>query len=73
LTFAVLTVVLFIVEQMGVGGNVPLYDRYLLQIAPFLGVIAFSLVPRLDLFRLLALAAMGVFAHVMLWSHAFSG
>jgi len=73
MTFAVLTVVSFIVEQMGVGGNVPLYDRYLLQIAPFLGVIAFSLVPRLDLFRLLALAAMGVFAHIMLWSHAFSG
>jgi hypothetical protein len=71
LTFALLTVVFFIVEQMGVGGNVPLYERYLLQIAPFLGVIAFSLVSRLDRSRLLTLAAMGVFAHVVLWSHAF--
>ena len=71
LTFALLTVVFFIVEQIGVGGNVPLYERYLLQIAPFLGIIAFSLVPRLDLSRLLTLAAMAVFAHVVLWSHAF--
>jgi len=71
LTFALLTVVFFIVEQMGVGGNVPMYDRYLLQIAPFLGIIAFSLVPRLDLSRVLTLGAMSVFAHAMLWRHVF--
>jgi hypothetical protein len=69
--FALLTVVFFIVEQLGVGGNVPLYDRYLLQIAPFLGIIAFSLIPRLDFIRLLPLAAMDVVAHFILWSHAF--
>ena len=73
LTFALLAVLFFIVEQFGVGGNVEFYDRYVLQIAPFLGVIAFSLTPRLGLTRLLILAAMDVFAHVMLWSHAFSG
>ena len=71
LVFAVLTVVFFIVEQSGVGGNVPFYDRYVLQIAPFLGIIAFSLLPRLGFLRLLTLAAMNVVAHVMLWSHAF--
>ena len=71
LIFAVLTVVFFIVEQLGVGGNVPFYDRYVLQIAPFLGIIAFSLVPRLGFARLLTLAAINLFAHVMLWHHAF--
>jgi hypothetical protein len=69
--FALLTVVFFVVEQLGVGGNVPLYDRYLLQIAPFLGIVAFSVLPRLGFTRLLALAAMNVVAHVMLWSQAF--
>jgi hypothetical protein len=69
--FALLTVVFFIVEQLGVGGNVPFYDRYLLQIAPFLGIIAFSLIPRLGFARLLSLAAMNVVGHVMLWSHVF--
>jgi hypothetical protein len=71
LIFAVLTLVFFIVEQLGVGGNVPFYDRYVLQIAPFLGIIAFSLMPRLGFARLLTLAAMNALAHVILWSHAF--
>src|SRR6267154_528127 len=69
--FALLTVAFFIVEQLGVGGNVPLYDRYLLQIAPFLGIIAFTLIPRLSFSRLLALGVMDAVAHVILWSHAF--
>src|SRR5712671_228009 len=69
--FALLTVAFFIVEQLGVGGNVPLYDRYLLQIAPFLGIIAFTLIPRLGFSRLLALGVMDAVAHVILWSHAF--
>jgi hypothetical protein len=69
--FALLTVVFFIVEQLGVGGNVPLYDRYLLQIAPFLGIIAFSLIPRLGFSRLLTLGVMNAAAHIILWSHVF--
>jgi len=69
--FALLTVAFFIVEQLGVGGNVPLYDRYLLQIAPFLGIIAFTLIPRLGFSRLLALGVMDAVAHVILWGHAF--
>jgi hypothetical protein len=69
--FAWLTVAFFILEQLGVGGNVPLYDRYLLQIAPFLGIIAFTLIPRLGFSRLLALGVMDAVAHVILWSHAF--
>lgn len=69
--FSLLTVVFFIVEQLGVGGNVPFYDRYLLQIAPFLGIVALWLTPRLGFARLLTLAAMNIVAHVMLWNHVF--
>jgi hypothetical protein len=28
----------FIVEQFFVGGNIPFYERYILQIAPILGI-----------------------------------
>ena len=71
LIFALLTIFFFILEQFGVGGNVLFYDRYVLQIAPFLGIVAFSLLPRLDFARLSILTALGVFAHIVLWSHAF--
>jgi hypothetical protein len=70
-TFAFLAVVFFILEQLGVGGNLPLYDRYLLQIAPFLGLLAFSLFPRLTYGRLLTIAASVVVSQVMLWRYAF--
>ncbi len=42
------------------GGAERRRARYLLQIAPFLGTIAFILVPQLTSARLLALAAMAV-------------
>jgi len=67
LLFALLTGAFFVVEQLGVGGNLPLYDRYVLQIAPFLGIIAFVLIPQLTSARLLALAAMAAVSQVMLW------
>jgi hypothetical protein len=68
--FALLTVVFFILEQIGVGGNIPLYDRYILQIAPFLGLLAFSLFPRLTSGRLLTIAASSIVSQVMLWRYA---
>ena len=71
LLFALLTAVFFVVEQLGVGGNLPLYDRYLLQIAPFLGVIAFTLIPQLTSARLLALTVMAAVSQFMLWHYAF--
>lgn len=71
LLFALLTGAFFVMEQLGVGGNLPLYDRYLLQIAPFLGIIAFTVVPQLTSARLLALAAMAAVSHAMLWHYAF--
>jgi hypothetical protein len=69
--FALLVVVFFVAEQFGVGGNLPFYDRYVLQLAPFLGFIAFYVLPRLTPLRLLALATLSVFSHVMLWRFAF--
>ena len=69
--FALLTVVFFVLEQFGVGGNMPFYDRYLLQITPFLGLIAFALSPRLSYTRLGILTALLVVSQVMLWRYAF--
>ena len=69
--FALLAVAVFIAEQVGVGGNAPFYDRYMLQIAPFLGIISFAAVPRLGYARLAVLAGMSVLSHAMLWRYAF--
>lgn len=69
--FAVLTVVLFVIEQFGVGGNIPLYDRYLLQFAPFVGIISFYVLPRMTYARVIVLAAMSLLSHYMLWRFAF--
>jgi hypothetical protein len=69
--FALLLVVFFVAEQVGVGGNLPFYDRYVLQLAPFLGLIAFAILPRLTTVRVLALAGMSILSHIMLWRFAF--
>jgi hypothetical protein len=71
--FALLVIVFFVAEQAGVGGNLPFYDRYVLQIAPFLGLIAFAVLPRLTPARIVVLGAMSILSHIMLWRFAFSG
>lgn len=70
--FALLTVLFYVGEQFGVGGNIPFYDRYVLPLAPFLGLIAFSLLPRVSLLRLVALAGMYLVGQMLLWQHAFT-
>jgi hypothetical protein len=67
---SLLAVGFFILEQCGVGGNLPLYERYILQVAPFLGLIAFWILPTLDTWRTLALVAMSLIGHIMLWRYA---
>jgi hypothetical protein len=69
---SLLVILFFIAEQIGVGGNLPFYDRYVLQLAPFLGIIAFSVQPRLTPPRLLALAGLSILSHAMLWRYVFS-
>jgi hypothetical protein len=67
--FSLLAILLFVGEQFGVGGNIPFYDRYVLQIAPFLGVIAFAFQAALDRARLFALITLSFFSHFMLWRY----
>jgi hypothetical protein len=69
--FAILVTVFFVAEQIGVGGNLPFYDRYVLQLAPFLGLIAFTVLPRLTPARVFALGGLSVLSHVMLWRLAY--
>jgi hypothetical protein len=69
--FALLTVIFFLLEQFGVGGNIPFYDRYILQLAPFFGVIAFALLPTLDSARLVALGGLSFLSNIMLWRYVF--
>jgi Dolichyl-phosphate-mannose-protein mannosyltransferase len=71
--FALFIIVFFIAEQVGVGGTSPFFDRYVLQVAPFLGFIAFSVLPRLTYSRAAALTAMLAVSQVMLWRFAFAG
>lgn len=73
LIFSLLMILFFIVEQFGVGGNVPFYDRYILQLAPFLGIVGFWVSPRLTRARVLVLAALLIRSHGMLWRYAFMG
>ena len=68
--FALLILVFFVAEQVGVGGNHPFYDRYVLQVAPFLGLIVFSLLPRLTLARVAVFLSLCCFSNYMLWRFA---
>lgn len=70
LQFALLTVLFFVVEQAGVGGNIRFYDRYVLQLAPFLGVILFCLFPKLTRSRIAALMGLSTLSQIMLWRFA---
>jgi hypothetical protein len=71
--FALFVIVFFVAEQVGVGGNLPFYDRYVLQLAPFLGLVAFTVLPRLTPARGFALAGLSALSHIMLWRFAFTG
>ena len=69
--FSILAIVFFMAEQFGVQGNLPFYDRYVIQLAPFLGVAAFALLPKLSMSRLLVLGASSALGQYMLWRYAF--
>ena len=71
--FASLTILFFLAEQIGVGGNIPFYELYVLQVAPFLGILVFYLLPRLTPSRLLLLLAMSLLSHALLWRFALGG
>jgi hypothetical protein len=68
-SFSILVILLFIAEQVGIQGNIPFYDRYVIQVAPFLGIIAFGLLPELHSTRVVILGAMSMLGHGMLWRY----
>lgn len=68
---AFLAVIFFITEQVGIGGNIPFYELYVLQIAPFLGMIAFAALPCLTRQRVVALAFLSMVGEILLWRYAF--
>jgi hypothetical protein len=61
----------FVVEQVGVGGNIPFFDRYVLELAPFLGLLAFWLFPTLTKSRIAVLIGFSTLGQFMLWRYAF--
>jgi hypothetical protein len=71
--FSLLAILFFIGEQFTVGGNIPFYDRYVLQVAPFLGMMAFAILPSLGKARLIAISALSLLSHFMVWRYLFIG
>jgi len=71
LIFSLLALLFYVGEQFAAGGSIPFYDRYVLLLSPFLGLIAFSLIPRLTWSRLAVLAGMYALSQEMLWRHLF--
>ena len=69
--FAMLVLVFFIGEQFGISGNLPFYEIYILQIAPFLGLAVFAVLPKLTLPRVASLVFLSVISQGLLWRHAF--
>lgn len=68
---SILAIVFFVAEQVGIQGNLPSYDRYVIQMATFLGIVAFALARKLSMPRLLALGASSVLGQYMSWRFAF--
>ncbi len=67
---SVLFLIFFLMEQVGVGGTMQFFERYVLQAAPFIGMLAFGLLPRLGAWRAGAMLAMLISSHWMLWRFA---
>jgi hypothetical protein len=67
---SILVVPFFVAEQLGVGGNIPFYERYLLQIAPFLGVIRGFTMPHIGVPDIAIWVAMTGVGQLMLWRYS---
>jgi 4-amino-4-deoxy-L-arabinose transferase-like glycosyltransferase len=61
---------LFIAEQFFVGGNIPFYDRYVMQCMPFIGLLAFRLLRHPGYSPLAGYAGMFAISQMMLWRFA---
>jgi hypothetical protein len=67
--FSALALLFFALEQVGVGGNIPFYERYVLQVTPYLGIIGIGLVPEYLKSRVAVAAILSVIGNAMLWRY----
>jgi hypothetical protein len=68
--FAICIILFFVLEQSGIGGNIPFYDRYVLQLAPFLGIFGFAFLRPIRVEQVGALAGLYLLNEAMLWRYA---
>jgi hypothetical protein len=71
LLLSLLVLLFYVGEQLAVGGTIPFYDRYVLLLAPFLGLMVLSLIPKLSFPRLAVFAGMYLLSQAMLWRFPF--
>lgn len=69
LTVSVAFIGLFVLEQAAVGGDIKFYERYVFQLAPFIGLLSWSIWPGAHLARTMACAALWLAGQAMLWRH----
>jgi hypothetical protein len=67
--FSIYLIIFFALEQIGIGGNIPFYDRYVLQVAPFLGIFAFALLWPIRVEQVGALAVLFLLSEALLWRY----
>jgi hypothetical protein len=67
---ALLVIAFFVGEQVGIGGNLPFYEIYVLQIVPFMGLVVFAALPALTRPRVMALVFLSIVSQMLLWRHA---
>lgn len=72
-TFSILFLLFFLIEQIGVGGDTQFFERYMLQAAPFIGIFSFFLFSKLDIWRFFLMIGMSILSHLMLWRYAWMG
>ena len=68
---SLLTLILFCVEQFAIGGNIPFYDRYILQVIPFLAIFLGGLNIKFGFIQIAYVSTAIIIGQVMLWRHLY--
>jgi len=69
LLFSLSFLLFFVIENAAVGGDINFYERYVLQAAPYIGIVAFFIVRRLTKANIMAIVGMMVVSNLMLWRY----
>ena len=64
-----LALAFFVLQQIGIGGNIPFYDRYVLQVIAFAGALAAVTLGAPRRWQLALLGASAALGQIMLWRH----